>query len=163
MYFVARVYKVGQVMNNAEEKKYILWTDINQYENIEPALQMRDYYNSVFGFPITPAEKYDIPQYLKINSGGTYIENTSINRQVMLGYVVYDTRRQLYAVKAQLNASNVGENSKKVYDSTIYYNNVPFEVAQLAVDYYNNFETFRETPPDTIFKYVYFPMRHIFS
>lgn len=154
MYKVAVVYKVGRVQNNSSDSKYILHTDIAQYEDITPALKACEYYNTVNNFPLTHGK--NIPSTIYVNSSPSVQDYP----QVCVGYVVYDTRKPLYKVVGLLNASNIGENPNPVYDSTIYYNSVPFEVAQMAVDYYNDNEAYRDTPPNTIFKYDYFPMNH---
>lgn len=151
MYRVALVYKVAQVQNNNSDNKYILYTDINQYEDITPALKMCEYYNTVYNFPVSYGKT--IPDIVYLNQISSY-------PQVCLGYVVYDTRKPLYKVVGLLNNSNIGETPQPVYDPTVYYNSVPFEVAQMAVDYYNDNETYRDTTSGTIFKYDYFPMNH---
>lgn len=151
MYRVALVYKVAQVQNNNSDNKYILYTDINQYEDITPALKMCEYYNTVYNFPLSYGKT--IPDIVYLNQISSY-------PQVCLGYVVYDTRKPLYKVVGLLNNSNIGDTPQPVYDPTVYYNSVPFEVAQMAVDYYNDNETYRDTTAGTIFKYDYFPMNH---
>lgn len=160
MFRVALVYKVQAVMNNDNDNKNILYTDISQYEDITPALKACEFYNNVNNFPLTYGEI--IPKPVYINATKTENKDKTVTNypQVCLGYVVYDTRKPLYKVVGLLNASNIGYDPNPVYDSLYYYNSVPYEVAQMAVDYYNDVETYRDTSPNTIFKYDYFPMNH---
>ena len=159
MYRVALVYKVDKVKNNdTDSGKLILYTDIDEYEDITPALKTCEFYNSVYNYPLSYGKI--IPKYVYITTTKSDSHTVLEYPQVCLGYVVYDTRKPLYKVVGLLNASNIGEDPKPIYDPTVWYNSVPYEVARMAVDYYNDNEPYRDTPVNTIFKYDYFPMNH---
>ena len=159
MYRVALVYKVDKVKNNdTDSGKLILYTDIDEYENITPALKTCEFYNSVYNYPLSYGKT--IPRYVYVTSTKSGSPTVSQYPQVCLGYVVYDTRKPLYKVVGLLNASNIGVTPQPIYDPSVWYNSVPYEVARMAVDYYNDNEPYRDTPELTIFKYDYFPMNH---
>lgn len=160
MYRVALVYKVNSVQNNNDDKKNVLYHDINQYEDITPALKTCEFYNSVYNYPLTHYKDLKDYAYEYVTNAQYTNRLVSNNPQVMLGYVVYDTRKPLYKVVGLLNDSNIGEVPKPVYDPNVWYNSVPYEVARMSVDYYNDNEPYRDTPKGTIFKYDYFPMNH---
>lgn len=148
MFYVAKVAKIGHVVSDDDDSKYILYQNINQYEDIQPAISMANYYNAVYNMPVTPQAV--IPTPLKLSEASTRLDS-------WVGYVVWNSNSTLYQVKGLLNASNVGTNPKPVYDPTVYYNNVPFQVARMAVDYYNENNPYQGTPESTIFKYIYIP------
>ena len=148
MFYVAQVAKIGYVVSNDDQSKYILYQNINQYEDIQPAISMANYYNAVYNMPVTPQATIQHP--VKLSEAST-------RKDYWVGYVVWNSNSTLYQVKGLLNAGNVGTNPKPVYDPTVYYNNVPFQVARMAVDYYNENNPYQDTPESTIFKYIYIP------
>lgn len=157
MYRVALVYKVNKVKDNdTDSGKLILYSDINEYEDITPALKTCEFYNSVYNYPLSYGKI--IPEYVYVTATKSGSPTVTQYPQVCVGYVVYDTRKPLYKVVALLNDSNIGASPKPIYAANIYYNSVPYEVARMAVDYYNDSEPYRDTPVGTIFKYDYFPM-----
>lgn len=150
LFIVTHVAKIGRVyQDNDNQNKYILHEPINQFENIEPALLFCDYYNETHGGPVTIQHSFP----------PTSLADANTKEEYWLGYVVYDTRKQTYDVKGCIENGNIGIDPQPVFYSGVYYNNVPLEVAQLAVDYYNENERKFDVGTYQLFGYTYFPSR----